>query len=367
MFSKLFLRFYPLVLVATLLVAFAAAINLSLSGMARAHLLDWIPDRSTGIGFIVESRQRIDAAVRAYDEGTVVHDRPLAAFVGISDTREGVRLPAVSAAMKGRWRLIGVAGAGAGFPAIAEQGALVLNSQLRPDVVIIGCSPLTLIDVANLASADRAASSHRSALSRAIDELRSVLWLTQRRSDINAFVDRALLDIRTRFFNEVGIAADDDSRSPWRPLLRTLGTEHYPRAQLQSTMTKLRLAGAGELATYEGNAPALAQIGGTIRRMEANGAKVIIVAMPLNPMLRTIMPRESRDVLTRRLRQSSNDPNLLVLDFSDAVDADGFIDLVHLNTTGGERFSTLLGRQLATDNRAAVQFGVGPHGRGNGR
>lgn len=348
-------RLRPFLIVALISLAAAVAINLSLSMLARAHLLDWLPDRSTGIGFVVESRQRVDGAVRAYHSGAVRSDRPLAAFVGISDVREGVRLPVVSAAMGDRWRLIGVAGAGAGFPAIVEQGSLILNSNLRPDVVVIGCSPLTLIDVANLESADRAIRP--SALYQMKAEVRSVAWLPQRRSDINAYLDRSLLAVRLRLFSSFGLHVDEDSRSPWRPLLRTLGAEHYPDAVIRSSMTMLQLAGAGKLDTYNGNTPAITGIGEFIHKMRETGAQVIIVEMPLNPLLSNIVPRASRYVLAQRLRDASGDQQLQVFDFSDAVASDGFIDLVHLNTAGGERFSAELGRRL--NELPAIRRGPG--------
>jgi hypothetical protein len=344
MIVRLVERLRPFLSVALIGLAVALAINLSLSMMARVHLLDWLPDRSTGIGFLVESRQRVDGAVRAYRSGGARSDRPLAAFVGISDVREGVRLPVVSAAMGDRWRLIGVAGAGAGFPAIVEQGSLILNSNLRPDVVVIGCSPLTLIDIANLESAGRAVRP--SVLSKVKAEVRSLAWLPQRRSDINAYLDRSLLAVRLRLFSSFGLHVDEDSRSPWRPLLRTLGAEHYPDAVVRSSMITLQLAGADKLQTYKGNAPAINEIGEFIHRVRQTGAQVIIVEMPLNPLLSNIVPRASRYLLAQRLRDASGDQQLQVFDFSDAVASDGFIDLVHLNTAGGERFSAQLGRRL---------------------
>lgn len=345
MTASFYQRLRPFLIVGTLALVSAIAINLLLSAFDQAHLLNWLPDRSTGIGFLVESRQRVDGAVRAYRDGEVTNDRPLAAFVGISDMREGVRLPVVSETLRNRWRLIGVAGAGAGFPAIAEQGSLILNSDLRPDVVVIGCSPLTLINIANLAAAEAAEESR---LARLKAEVRRAAWLSQRRSDINALLDRTLLAIRMRLLSRYGLQVDEDTRSPWRPLLRTLGAEHYPDAVLRGSLAKLRVAGASKLDTYEGNPAAVGEVGDLVRRLRARGAEVIIVEMPLNPMLSDTVPAASRVLLAQRLRTVSNDPALQIIDLTDSVGADGFIDLVHLNTAGGERFSMELGRRLAT-------------------
>jgi hypothetical protein len=314
----------------------------------ETRALDWLPDRSSGIGYLLESRQRVEAATAAYEAGTIAADRPLVAIVGISDVREGVRLDVLGPAMRQQWRFIGVAGAGAGFASVQEQASLLLDGQLRPDLVIIGVSPMQMIESVDFerGAAEVTKAGAGDLLGKAKSELRDALWFARRRSDLVGWLDRTLLEARSGFERMLGHQTTIDTRSPWRPMLRTLGAEHYPDDVVRRGLMVVESSGARDLKTFENSTAPFVEAGKLVRRFKAQGSQVIVIIMPRHPWLEAIMPPSVDEIIESRLRFESMDAALVVLDYSEAVAADGFVDLVHLNTPGGERFTKQLARDL---------------------
>ncbi|QDZ08076.1 hypothetical protein FPZ24_11775 [Sphingomonas panacisoli] len=339
-------RFRPFLLIGAAIVIWVVVFNFGLLALDRSSALAWLPDRSAGIGYILESRDRVSGAVTAYRDGNVAADRPLAAVIGISDVREGVRLEVLSKDMGERWRFLGVAGAGAGMPAVAEQAAILTDSDLRPDVAIIGFTPLDFIDVSKLRQGDAAVAETQSVKDRVRDTVRDGAWIVRRRADISGWFDTTLLGVHGQLQKALGGAdAKAPADNPWRPLMRTLGVEHYPADFLRKSLNRLRLSGGDKIETYSQSGAAKVA-GDLIRRLQARGTRVVLVEMPLHPWLRDTLPAGVSDLIAARLRQESGSPNLTILNYSDRVSADGFIDLVHLNTPGGKDLSGLMAADL---------------------
>lgn len=344
--AAFFTRFLPFAKVAAWLIFWLISVNLVLMALSKTTLLDWLPDRSSGVGFLLESRQRVDAATAAYESRAIADDRPLAAVVGISDVREGVRLDTLTSAMHNRWRFVGVAGAGAGMASVEEQAALVSEGRLRPDVVIIGISPLQMVESANFErGAAQVDETKDGKLAKLRAKMRGALWLVNRRSDMNGWLDRVMLDGRNGMAEAVGLERTVDTRSPWRPMLRTLGMEHYPDSVLQRGLQVAEASGARDAATFASSKGPYAAVAKMVGRFEGQGERVVLIMMPRHPWFEAILPPSVDSLIASRLRGASANPNLLILDYSKAVPASGFIDLVHLNTVGGETFS----KQLAGD------------------
>ena len=62
----------------------------------------------------------------------------LGAIVGISNIREAVDLDILNQQLGKQWRFIGIAGAGAGAASIVDNAQILEQSDLRPDMVIVG-------------------------------------------------------------------------------------------------------------------------------------------------------------------------------------------------------------------------------------
>ena len=339
-----FSRFIPFVGVGAVLIAWMVCINLLLLVLDNNKFMVWLPDRSSGVGYLLESRQRVQAAEALMQSIPDKANRPLVAVVGISDVREGIRLEILSAQSGDRWRFIGVAGAGAGFASVEEQASLLLESNLKPEIVIIGISPMQMIETEDF-ERGAAKTAGDDIISNARSSIRGALWFVQRRSDLIGWLDRNLLEVRSDIYEGLGQKSNTDTRSPWRPLLRTLRAEHYPEHVLRGGLAFIEASGARELSTFARSQKPFTDAGNLIKQFEVRGSRVIIMFMPRHPWLEAVLPRSADDFIAARLRVAVGNPQLQVLDYSDTVPAKGFIDLVHLNTAGGESFS----RQLAND------------------
>ena len=137
-----------------------------------------------------------------------------------------------------------------------------------------------------------------------------------------------------------------DTRSPWRPMLRTLGMEHYPASVLQRGLQVAEASGARDAATFARSQSPYAAVGKMVLRFEGQGAQVVLIMMPRHPWFEAILPPSVDNLIASRLRVASANPNLVILDYSTAVPESGFIDLVHLNTDGGINFSNQLAGDL---------------------
>src|SRR4051812_42559996 len=101
----------PLLRVGAWLVVWGIAVNLALYAISATSLLNWLPDRQTGVGFAIDNKQRVEGAERQYRNGSVRPDKRLGAVVGISNIREAVDLDILNQQLGEHWRFIGIAGA----------------------------------------------------------------------------------------------------------------------------------------------------------------------------------------------------------------------------------------------------------------
>jgi hypothetical protein len=340
----------PLAYPAAWIVAFLFVINLTLLSLDKTALLRWIPDRQTGAGFLAESKQRVTAAESAYASGAVPADHYLGAIVGISNVREGVDIDVLTQALGERWQIIGVAGAGAGSPSIAEQANLIFQSSLRPDVIVLGISPIHMLDTLvdpERSSAIVANTPPPNPIQRLKSEVSRLTWLVGRRNDLRAWSDRKLMDARTAIQSFAGMdEAGQDSRSPWRPMLRTLAETSPTDERLSQGLAWARSFDASNIRAYQDSVLGPRVAGEMIRRFDARGACVVVVMMPEHSLLRKLEPDEVAFYSEARLRQVSGKPGLVVLDLRAAVPDGQFIDLVHLNRKGSELLSAELAAKI---------------------
>ena len=335
-----------LIYVTTWIVASFIMLNVLFGSLEKTAVLRWLPDGQTGVGFLTESKQRINSAEAAYSSGAVSTNRYLGAIVGISNVREGVSVGSLNRTLSQRWRFLGVAGAGAGAPSIAEQAKLLLQSKLRPDLIILGISPLHLLDplvdpVRSRAIASRAPQPGTVQLIK--NEVRQLLWLVGRRNDLRTWADRQLMDARSVFQSATGLdETKQDTRSPWRPMLRTLAENSPTNEVLDSGVLWARSFGAGSLMAYKDSILGPKVAGEIIRTFQTRGACVIIVMMPEHSRLRELAPTEIAALTEARLRKESGQPNLIVLNYRASITDNGFIDLVHLNGKGSEALTSHL-------------------------
>jgi hypothetical protein len=334
----------PLIRLGSWLVIWAVVVNLGLNALSATPVLGWLPDRQTGNGFEADNRQRIAGAEEEYRVQTVSPDKHLGAIVGISNIREAVDLDMMNQQLGSNWRFIGVAGAGAGAASIVDNVQLLEQSQLRPDLVIVGTAPLQLLDGLLPGAYTPPAPSSSE---RAKEMVKDMLWMKSRRRDVSVSTERALLSLRSQLFDTFGVNLPTaDTQTPWRSMLRVMGTERSPDEAFSSGIKWAASFGAFNQTAYERSTKAPAMLADTLRSLASRGSQVVVVLTPEHSLLRSREPAGITAYLRERLRRESGIPFLTVLDYRAAVPDEGFVDLVHLNTNGSKRFTPLLVRDI---------------------
>lgn len=345
-------RLVPYCQIGVWLVVFALCIELTLRALDGTPLLAWVPRAVTGTGYLEDSRLRVAQTLQEYRGRRVEPHEYLAVVVGISEVREGVELTAVAQALGPQWRLLGLGGAGFGIGSVQKYANLLIESELRPDVVVLGVGFSQLVDHRprpNAAPPNLLEKLKGGDVRSAAVELRNSLWTYSRREDISVSVEFAVLDLRARLLNGFGVAlpeVDARKRSPWREMIKTDWPEHFSAATLKAQEQDYERHGFFDLARYEDSSAAMFVLMGIIEQFQRRGAKVVLLLMPQHSTLNRRIPSGALGTLRRRLQSSfpGNEPP--ILDFRKVIDDSGFVDLPHLNRRGSREFSGGLGQRL---------------------
>ena len=350
----------PLIRLGAWLLVWTVAVNIALHTLSATTLLDWLPDRQTGTGFADDNRQRIKGAESQYENHIVLPTKRLGAIVGISNIREAVDVDMLNQQLGRDWRFIGVAGAGAGAASIVDNARLLeQEKQLRPDLVIVGTAPLQLLDTLLPGAYMPPAPT---TMARAKQAAKDLFWMKARRRDVSVSSERALLDARSRLFDAFGVhLATADTRTPWRSMLRVMGSERFPDQAFLDGLTWAHSVGAFEMPSYEHSQRAPKLLAETLQNLSLRGSRVIVVFTPEHSMLRSREPRWVGAYLQQRMRRDTGMANLVVLDYRAAIADDGFVDLVHLNKSGSMRFTPLLMRDIQGQRWSRPPLMSGPN------
>ena len=341
----------PYVQIGIALLLSVAILNGLLMLLDKTPAMRWLPARLTGGGFVEDVQQRIAGATEAYRNGSVIGDKYLGVLVGISDLREAADLKTLSAEAGNSWRFLGGAGAGPGVSAAQHFAELFINSSLRPDLVIIGLNPIQLLDTILPGRIERisaeAEKENTSAYSTAVDLLKRSIWVVQRRKDISLAAQDLLHAVKAAVLQQFGVSvAAIDPRSPWREMIKILGTDRLPERVLQDGLVVPELAGAFNRDTYVNSTESRSILYAIVRSFRSQGAKVMIVLMPGHSMLESREPPGIDKYIEERIKQDLNDPGVIIKDYRGKVADEGFVDLVHMNASGSAAFSKLLGQDV---------------------
>lgn len=341
----------PFVQIGIALLLSAAILNGLLLLLDKTPAMRWLPARLTGGGFVEDVQQRIAGAIEAYRDGSVTGDKYLCVLVGISDLREAADLKILSAEAGNSWRFLGGAGAGPGVSTIRDFAELFINSSLRPDLVVIGLNPVQLLDTILPGRiegvADVAAKRNESAYRTAVALLKRSVWVRERRKDVSLTVGDLLHTVKARVQQQFGLSvATLDPRSPWREMIKIMGTDRFPERVLQNGLGMLDSAGAFKRETYVDSIESRSILYAMTRSFRSQGARVVIVLMPGHSMLESRQPLGVDTFLEDQIIQDLNDPGVVVMNYRGKVADRGFVDLVHMNPNGTAAFSKLLGQDV---------------------
>jgi hypothetical protein len=349
---KLLNRVRPLVQVLSSLVVLTVVVNGLLQVLSAASVLTWPPKVLAGNGFLDDSRQRVRGAVEEYSQGRIGPEERLGAFVGISNLREDVDLKTVADVAGTGWRFVGLAGAGFAMSDVNPYAELLLTSELRPDLVVVGIGVHQLVDTRPKPGAFNAGFVEylrRGDWRNTAIAVRGWFWFYTRRQDINMAAESSVLDARERLFRRWDVHVHEqraDRHSPWREMIKSDWPEHFSSNTLQEQETFFEGLGVFEGRTYANSPKATAVLIKAIDRFRSRGAKVVLLLMPQHSRLMERIPATALDTLTATMKQKYQDQPLPILDFRSVVDDDGFVDLPHLNRKGSAKFSRLMAGQL---------------------
>jgi hypothetical protein len=330
----------------------ALFVNVALQCLASTPVLGWLPKIVAGTGFLEDSRQRVEAAIQEYKEGKIDANDYLCAFVGISNVREGIDLRVIAERSGVHCRYLGLAGAGLAIPGAAQQAEVLLTSELRPDLVIVGIGPHQMLD-----TKPKPGSQELGALGylRRIDlrnmaiVMRGWIWVFSRRLDISLALDDAILNMRASLFRALHVQLkqpDGGLRDPWRGMIKAMGRDHYSEATLREELQFFESLGAFDPETYAAAKKAPATLVRVVKQFRNRGATVVVLLMPEHSRLRGRMPENITRFVKTPLRDAFPDAPPPVLDLRDAVDDEGFVDMAHLNAKGSAQCSRLLAAEI---------------------
>ena len=278
----------------------------------------------------------------------------LGVLVGISNLREGAELGVIGPAMGPTWRVLGVCGAGFGMTDLIEYANLVFQSELRPDVAVIGFGLHQLVDVRNPVSVvsqkdDFVSLLLRGDLRNAAVLARNSMWVYSRRRDVSVTVDSSVMALRASLMRRFGVPlarGELEKLSPWREMVRSDWPERFSQATLDAQEQYLRVRGVYERETYNASPIAFGQLLDVIESFRRRNTKVVLVLMPETTRLHHLIPAQALEVLQQRLAERFPDDVPPLLDYRQSVDDGGLVDHVHVNTSGRLIFSRRLGADL---------------------
>jgi hypothetical protein len=345
-------RFRPYILVGGWLLALLVLIDGALRLLDNTPVFSWLPKVTSGSGFKEDNRQRVEGAQQEYEEGRVGPGEYLCAIIGLSNVREAVPLKVVSDEAGLPCRYLGLGAAGLGMPDLGGQARLLLESKLRPDLVLLGIGPHQLVDTRPKPGAVQDSfldSMRRGDFRNAAIAIRNSFWFFARRLDVSITLDKSLLDARAAMFRSFGVQLQEsgtDHRSPWREMIRAIFVEHFSEATLREEEQFFQGLGVFDRETYTNSPKAKAILVQLIQDFRARGSVVVVILMPENSRLRKRMPPNIIDAVTTPLQKAFEMDVPPVLDLRDKIDDAGFVDLTHLNPRGSAECGRLIGAKI---------------------
>lgn len=345
-------RVKPYVQITLWLGVLAIAINVVLSVLAGTPVLRWLPKTVSGNGYLEDARARVSEATEEYRAGRLKPGTHLGAFVGISNVRQDINLAVIADGAGPEWRFIGLAGAGIGIGDVARHAEVLLSSDLRPDLVVLGFGLQQLVDTRPKPGAVNVGVVEylrRADLRNAATGIRNSVWAYSRRQDVSLTTQSAVLMARASLFHLFGVElsqTEENHRSPWREMIKSDWPAHFSANTLHEEEQFFADLGVFDRKTYENSPVAAATLNTLIAQFRDRGAKVVILLMPEHSTLQRRIPQEARALMEARLRQAFPETGLHLLDFRRSVDDSGFVDLAHLNQEGSLEFSRLLAKTM---------------------
>jgi hypothetical protein len=357
---------------AALAIALAAG-GVFLSPVVAGHPR-WLPDADSlcDVRDFKANLARVGGVVReARDRVDTPREGRLGLLIGSSSLEWGVdaaRMPAMEDSRPMRW--LSVSAMGSTIEDNARMADLALRAGLRPEVVVLCLGPASLASrinvlddpvVPDLAALREDVAARHAMLAK--EDVESFLLIPlnrafPNRSRIGRWTRITLFDARLGLFAALGFNLDalgPPMRDPWSATPWWAGGDHAPESLSDKQFVGLRQGRVFDPESYSTDSQNDRDLVRLVRTLRDAGAEVVIVLTPESERRRVAAPPEFLATLREVLRQGFGPDAPPLLDFRDAMPADAFFDLSHLNPRGRAAFTDRLGRALRELPRRPAQ------------
>ncbi len=328
-------RLRPLIRVGCVAVVLFLVLNSAFTALS-SWAPGWLPRPFFGVDFIEDNQRRAVAAAEQYRRKEVDESEPLVVVLGLSSASEGISLDTLSEETGGEIRFLGLSGAGRNMEEVSLYAQPLLETGLKPDLVVFAINPFHLID--GYVHDDRSGVEMYG------------LWFYHRRRDIRHVVDLGLLDLRSRIFRLFDVRMEEALPDPWREMVRLNLPATTSERALKRKLEQYGERGYYEPEAYRRSTRQIASLIGLIRQFEQRGAESLIVLMPQHSALRERVPSAGLELLTGGLKRDLGERAPPIVDLADAIGDDEFSDISHLDDRG----RITLSRRLAATIRASI-------------
>jgi hypothetical protein len=288
----------------------------------------------------------------------------LGLVVGASHVVFGIDTELLGNSLGGNWIHFEALGADVRF--LSEMGRLIEVSEISPNFIIIGITPV-MFHVSDHYLNDPVFAEndgggrlirYRNNIGRIF--LTPVNFAFPDRERFNGCAHMNMVDWRVDFFKWLGPGFEGGFRPiplEWDRFHR----EFYQRwdgrkeGQIEDMLTS-------EKAEFEPASYPIASVQETsliklINSCRTSGANIIVVIMPEASRLRTMMPRQSLLAFDHAIQNIPKDPSIQLVDLWRFLPDDEFIDVTHANPVGCERITKRVIEAIAP----LVKESRGPH------
>lgn len=324
-------RLRPYLQLAGHLVLTFMAINTILTGIT-VLAPGWVPKKFFGVDFVEDNRLRAAGAWNEYRQGILDQDKRLVVILGLSSASEGITLGDLSRILGERHRFLGLCGAGRNMEEVKRYAQPLLQTDLKPDLVVFAIGPFHLIDGYVPDNWTRL-------------EILG-LWLTLHRRDIRHAVDLTLSDARSELFRYFEVQVSKEIPDPWRELIRIGLPESVSGKSLGVKIRQYGERGYYDAQTYQRSGRQAEILVDLISRFRQRQSKILIVLMPEHSELRRRIPPEGLALLHDALEKAFGEEAPTLVDLRDALDDSEFTDISHVNNKGRPQLNRLLAEAI---------------------
>jgi hypothetical protein len=324
----------------------------------------WLPQKMSGAGFQKDITQRVNAAQQEYANQPELKDQKLAVFLGLSSQRESVDLATLTEFDGVEAKYLGLCGAGASMATMQQQGAALMASDLKPDLVIIGINLYHQVDPLVIAKHNQSDATEvletglpifspliKGDIRKVYHDTRERVWVYERRRDVNTVITEKLASVNAgmmMLFHTTSQSGASEVTSPWREMIRIDGPEKASQATYDSQIQSYASRGLFDEASYQpdwitAEHQALNEI---IKQSHERGAKVVIMLMPEFSKLRASVPAVAMERLKADLQDHFGDHAPQIVDMRNSLSDDLFSDISHTNSNGRMAYSKLIAPML---------------------